>query len=128
MTRFEERKENFNNAYSLFELANNAYIENSQNDINRLALIQAFEIVFELGWKLLKDYLAEKDIQVFTPRDVIKSAFSANILPTAQIWIDMAQDRNASSHEYNQDKVDLILKNISTVYYEEIKRFKNSLG
>lgn len=127
MTRFDERKENFNRAYYLFELANKGFVENPENEINKLALIQAFEIVFELGWKVLKDYLAEKDIEVFTPRDVIKSAFSANILPTAQIWIDMAKDRNASSHEYNQDKVDLILKNISTVYFDELTRFKKSI-
>lgn len=84
--------------------------------------------IYDLGWKVLKDYLKSKDIDVYTPRDVIKAAFSANILPTAQIWIDMAIDRNASSHEYNTDKVNIILKKISTSYYAEIKRFKEHLG
>lgn len=128
MSRLSERIENFNNAYNLFDIACKSYIKDNQNEINKLALVQAFEIVFELGWKVLKDYLATKSVDVYTPRDTIKSAFNTNILPSAQIWIDMANDRNASSHEYNQDKVNLILKNISELYSEELKRFKENIG
>lgn len=127
MTRLSERIENFNNAYKLFETAQKSYINDKQNDIYKLAIVQAFEIVYELGWKVIKDFLKTKDIETFTPRDTIKEAFAANILPSAQIWIDMAKDRNASSHEYNQDKVNLILENISTTYFNELKRFKDNL-
>ncbi len=128
MSRLTERIENFNKAYRLFDIAHKSYIENPQNEVNKLAIIQAFEIVYELGWKVIKDYLKTKAIEVYTPKDTIKTAFNSNILPSAQIWIDMALDRNASSHEYNEDKVSIILKNISTSYYEEITRFKNNLG
>ena len=94
----------------------------------QLAMAQGFEIVFELGWKCLKDYLASKNIEEYTPRDVIKAAFRANILPTAQIWIDMAKDRNASSHEYNEKKVEEIIEKIGSIYYEELTRFHFWLG
>ncbi len=127
MTRLSERIENFNKAYNLFEIAHNSYINDKQNDIYKLAIVQAFEIVYELGWKVIKDFLKTKDIETFTPRDTIKEAFAANILPSAQIWIDMAKDRNASSHEYNQDKVNMILENISATYFYELKRFKENL-
>ena len=40
----------------------------------------------------------------------------------------MAKDINASSHEYNEDKVNVIFNNIATVYYKEITEFKNNLG
>ena len=127
MSRLSERIENFNNAYRMYDLAHSAYTNDKKNDINRLAIVQAFEVVFELGWKVIKDYLAIQGIEKYTPRDVIKSAFSANILPNAQIWIDMSNDRNSSSHEYNQDKVNIILDKISTEYYDEISRFKQGL-
>ncbi len=126
MSRLSERIENFNRAYELFVTVVNSYRQQPQNDINKLALTQSFEIVFELGWKVLKDYLKTKGIEVFTPRDVIKESYAAEILPNAQVWIDMAQDRNASSHEYNQDKVDKILERISTFYYNELQNFKES--
>ena len=115
MSRLTERIQNFNKAYKLFDIAQKSYIKNPQDEISKLAIVQAFEMVYELGWK-------------DTPKDTIKSAFGANILPSAQIWIDMAQDRNASSHEYNDDKINVILQKISTVYYEELKRFKDNLG
>lgn len=128
MSRLSERIENFDKAYNLFDIACKSYKTDSLNEVNKLALVQAFEIVFELGWKVLKDYLATKSVDVYTPRDTIKSAFNVNILPTAQVWIDMANDRNASSHEYNEDKVSLILKNISEIYSKELKRFKENIG
>lgn len=127
MSRLTERIENFNKAFDIYLQAVNAYNNDKSNVLTHLALVQSFEIVFELGWKVLKDFLATKDIQVYTPRDVIKEAFNVNILPQAQIWIDMAQDRNSSSHEYNMDKVNLMLERISKVYCEELVRFQDDL-
>ena len=49
MTRLEERIENFNKAYDLFCIVVESYKQNVCNDINKLALTQSFEIVFELG-------------------------------------------------------------------------------
>lgn len=128
MSRLQERIENFNRAYKLFAMARNEFVKNKSNDINKLALIQSFEIVVELGWKVTKDFLNQKGVEVFTPRDSIKEAFAANILPTAQIWIDMINDRNTSSHEYNMDKADVILDKISSAYYDELTRYKEQLG
>lgn len=128
MSRLTERIENFNKAYNLYEQTRTAYCNDKENKILQLALIQSFEIIFELGWKCLKDYLESKDIEEHTPRDVIKASFNANILPTAQIWIDMAKDRNAGTHEYNEEKVGLIIEKIGTVYFEELSRFHSWLG
>lgn len=128
MSRLTERIENFNKAYNLYEQTRTAYCNDKENKILQLALIQSFEIIFELGWKCLKDYLESKDMEEHTPRDVIKASFNANILPTAQIWIDMAKDRNASTHEYNEEKVGLIIEKIGTVYFEELSRFHSWLG
>ena len=127
MSRLSERIENFSRAYLLFEQAKLTYDSNTTNDIYKLALTQSFEIVFELGWKILKDQLNLKGIEVFAPRDAIKEAFAANILPTAQIWIDMLKDRNSSTHEYNQEKVDKIIYSISNIYYDELKGFYNTV-
>ena len=128
MSRLSERIENFNKAFELFTEMQAKYTKDKVNNSNRLALVQSFEIIFELSWKVLKDYLYTKDIEAFTPRDVIKSAFAAEILPSAQIWIDMARDRNASSHEYSTEKVDIILERISTIYFEELSRFRKQTG
>ena len=66
--------------------------------------IQRFEYTFELAWKLLKDYLeAEGAIVVpLTPRQVIKDAFAAGLLADGHTWIDMLDQRNLLSHNYDE--------------------------
>ncbi len=125
MVRFYERRDNFNRAYDLLVKTHEAYLNDSTNDLNRLALTQSFEIVFELSWKLLKDILLGKSIDVYAPLDVIKEAFAINLLPNAQIWIDMLKSRNACSHEYNINKVNSILNNISSIYFQELSKFND---
>jgi nucleotidyltransferase substrate binding protein (TIGR01987 family) len=128
MSRFEERVENFNKSFQLFSEMRSAYIVDKSSNVNRLALVQSFEIVSELGWKVLKDYLGQNGINVYLPKEVIKEAFANNIIKNGQIWIDMINDRNSSSHEYNMEKVDIILVKIATIYFEELSSFQKLLG
>ena len=62
MSRLEERIENFKKAFELYQNMRNGYVADKVNDTNRLAMVQSFEIVFELAWKVLKDYLYENGI------------------------------------------------------------------
>ena len=121
MSRLQERIENFNRAYGIFTDAVQAYKGDTSAVLMQMALIQSFEICFELAWKILKDYLSVKAVEVFTPKDTIKSAFNAQIIMNGQVWIDMANDRNLSSHEYNMEKVNLMLEKISNEYTDELE-------
>ena len=126
MSRLEERIENFNKAFELFQKTRNEYINNKTNDTVRLALVQSFEIVFELAWKVLKDFLEENGIEVSYPKTAIKEAFNKKTIKNGQTWIDMSDTRNSTSHEYNMDKVNIMLEKIAYTYYEELLLFSNS--
>ncbi len=126
MSRLTERIENFNKAFNIYQDAVNDYDVNKI--LTHMALVQSYEICFELAWKCLKDYLQEKGIEANYPTEVIKEAFNKNTLKDGQIWIDMLKARNSTSHEYNIEKVSTYLIEISTTYFEEIKRFKDWLG
>ncbi len=128
MSRLEERIENFNRAFEIFNNAVKAYNQEKENILMHMALVQAYEVCFELSWKVLKDYLAENGILVYMPKEVIKEAFNKNVIENGQIWIDMLDARNATSHEYKMDKINLILKKISSTYYEELLKFSNWLA
>lgn len=127
MSRLNERIENFNRAFEIFCDAVNAYNKSRENILTHMALIQSYEVCFELAWKVLKDYLAENGIIVYMPKEVIKEAFHNNVIENGQIWIDMLNARNATSHEYNMDKINSILNNISTSYQKELTNFTNWL-
>lgn len=126
MSRLAERIENFNKAFEIYQEAVNSYDE--VKVLTHMALVQTYEICFELAWKCLKDYLQEKGIDVNYPTEVIKEAFNKNTLEDGQLWIDMLKARNSTSHEYNIEKVGKYLTEIATTYFEEIKRLKNWLG
>lgn len=126
MSRLNERIENFNKAFNIYSDAVKYFDE--KKVLTHMALVQTYEICFELAWKCLKDYLQEKGIEANYPTEVIKEAFNKNTLKDGQLWIDMLKARNSTSHEYNIEKVSKYLTEISTTYFEEIKRFRNWLG
>ncbi len=66
--------------------------------------IQRFEFTFELAWKLIKAVLEYNGIEADTPRIVIKEAFKAKILKDGDGWIDMLEDRNKTSHIYDENQ------------------------
>jgi len=121
MSRWIERFENFQKALEIFKEVGNDYNSDPTKNAFRLAVIQSYEITFELAWKLLKDYLKEGGIILSLPKEIIKEAFNTNIITDGEIWINMLSDRNSTTHEYNQNKVDEILKNIVTNYTKEFK-------
>ncbi len=127
MTRLKERIENFNRAYGIFLDAVNEYKKDTDAVLIQMALVQSFEVCFELAWKVLKDYLNIKGLQVYLPRDVIKGAFSAEVIQNGQVWINMLNARNSTSHEYNNDKINIILRSISTEYAKELADFKEQI-
>ena len=127
MTRISERIENFLRAFSIYSDAVAEYKKNSTNVLNHMALIQSFEVCFELAWKVLKDYLNSNGINVYLPKEVIKEAFSAEVIKDGQIWIDMLNARNSTSHEYNLDKIQAIISSISDVYFDELTRFSKQV-
>lgn len=127
MSRLSERIENFKKAYNIFFDAVQAYNQDENSVLIQMALIQSFEICIELAWKVLKDYLQQKGINSLLPKDVIKEAFSTEIIKNGQVWIDMINARNSTPHEYNIDKVNVIIKNISSNYYEELQLFNKEI-
>ena len=100
--RWHERFDNFKLALANINETNDCIQQNGLNKIYTMALIQAFEIVFELAWKTMKDYLEYEGITTDTPRQTIKTAFLRNLIPDGQIWIDMMEARNKTSHTYNE--------------------------
>ncbi len=127
MSRLDERIENFNKAFGILTEAKNEYISDKTKVLNHMALIQSYEVCFELAWKVLKDYLAENGILVYLPKEVIKEAFNKRVIENSQLWINMLDSKNAISHEYKMDKVNIILENISSVFYNELNNFSKWL-
>ena len=101
--RWKQRFSNFSRAFALLREA----FERGPSVLSKLekeGAIQRFEYTFELAWKLLKDYLEAEGATVapLTPRQVLKEAYAAGILGDGQTWIEMLDQRNLLSHNYDE--------------------------
>lgn len=85
------------------------------------ATIQRFEFTFELFWKWLKLILLDQGIDVSFPKEVLKEAYKAHMIDDETIWLQMLNDRNLSSHTYNQDLAKSIYTHIK-IYIPLIRK------
>ncbi len=88
-------------------------------DIVRDATIQRFEFTFEAVWKALKLYLEHQGHECGGPRPTLKKAFVENLIPDAEeadVWLRMLDDRNLTSHAYDEELASGIHRNIVADY------------
>ena len=118
--RWVQRFKNFEKASINLNETIECIKHNGINKIYTMALIQAYEIVFELAWKTMKDYLEFNGIITDTPRETIKEAFSKNIISDGHIWIEMMEARNKTSHTYKEEYAKSLCDDILNIYSNQI--------
>ena len=91
-------------------------VDVAKDDLDRDGVIQRFEFTTELLWKTLKAILFYYGIECHSPRHCIKEAFKANLISDDEIILDMLEDRNLSSHIYNEEESKKIFNRIKDVY------------
>lgn len=80
-------------------------IDLDETEVVRDALIQRFEFTYELGWKAMFYCLKanlEKVPEMVKP--VIQAAFKAGLIEDAQLWEQIKEYRDETSHTYNRDR------------------------
>lgn len=90
-----------------------------ESELIRDATIQRFEFTFEVVWKALKLYLERQGHECGGPRPTLKKAFVENLIPTseeADMWLQMLEDRNATSHAYDETVASQIYRHIVQDY------------
>jgi nucleotidyltransferase substrate binding protein (TIGR01987 family) len=119
--RWLQRFANFERAFFLLREAFDQGID-SMRQLEKEGTIQRFELSYELAWKTMKDYLEYQGLVVdpATPRNTIKQAFAAKLLPDAQTWIDMMLSRSVLSHSYDFAVFEKVLREIASAYLPAI--------
>ncbi len=115
--RWLQRFANFEKAYLLLkEVCDRGVASLSQ--LEQEGAVQRFEGAFELAWKTLRDFLEHSGriVSPVSPRDVIKEAFAAEVLPDGQVWIDMMMHRNLISHTYDVQAFESLLVTVEERY------------
>jgi nucleotidyltransferase substrate binding protein (TIGR01987 family) len=87
--------------------------------IIRDAAIQRFEYTFEAIWKLVKEYLLEREgVICNSPKSCFREAFKMHLINEDESMqaLYMTDDRNMTTHTYHEDVAEEIYKELSGYY------------
>ncbi|MEZ5815029.1 MAG: nucleotidyltransferase substrate binding protein [Alphaproteobacteria bacterium] len=119
--RWKQRFENFEKAYTLLkDKADYGFSELSE--LEKMGCVQAFEITFELAWKVMKDYMIYAGVQLIelSPRKIIQEAHATGLITDGEQWLKMLENRNLTAHTYDEAHILDGLKMIGKDYLPHI--------
>ena len=96
--RLLQRLSDFESALSALEEG----LDIAKDDLHRDGVIQRFEFTYELAWKTMKLWLADKDVFVGNPKDALSAALENGLIADGNLWSDLHRCRNLTSHTYNE--------------------------
>ena len=97
--RWIQRFHNYQKALSQLQAGIELLRERELTNLEKQGLIHAFEFTHELAWKTLKDFLLHRgNPEIYGSRDATREAFKANLIEAGQIWMEMIESRNITSH------------------------------
>ena len=73
--------------------------------IKRDAVIQRFEFTFELLWKTFKKISRAERIDYFSPKTAFRAAFQMGLIDDEQIFVEIIDARNKTSHVYSEEEI-----------------------
>jgi nucleotidyltransferase substrate binding protein (TIGR01987 family) len=97
--------------------------------LEKQGVIQGFEYCYELGWNTLKDFLLWQGIEgLIGSRDAIREGFSRSLIADGTGWMQMLSDRNRTSHTWNEETAEAILRNIQQQHHPLLRALEQVLG
>lgn len=119
-------KQRFQNFESTLKHLKEALDIKDPDIIQRAGMIQFFKMSFELCWNMMKDYLEEQGFtDVKSPRESIKKAFETGLITDGHGWLKMMEDRNLTSHAYEEETAKEIEKVIRNNHYKLLKELQS---
>ncbi len=115
------KRQNFNSALKRLDEALNAEYSMIVGD----AVIQRFEFTFELAWKSLRDYLKNvHGLICNSPKQCFREGFSLGLYDqeTAERLLQMVDDRNETTHTYDENKIAQIFENVKDHYSQLLNK------
>ena len=92
--------------------------------------IMIFNLTFDLAWKLIKEILKEdygiSDFPSGSPKETLKKAKSVNLI-NDDIWLEMLDDRNELTHDYDYDSALEKYNKIINDYIPLLQNFRENI-
>jgi len=128
-TRWMQRYKHFAQALGQLEKAVELSRQRPLSELEEQGMIQAFEFTHELAWNVLKDFLEDKQgiHNLYGSKDSTREAFKRGLIENGDVWMDMINSRNLTTHTYNSDVARGIVQAIVKDYYAEFRRLLETM-
>lgn len=115
--------EKFNKALSKLNIG----IKKAKDQLDNDGVIQRFEFTFELLWKTLRLFLLAEGITTKSPKEALKESFRFGLIKDEEIFLDMLEDRNQTSHIYSEEITREIVRRIKKFYLSKLTELSKEL-
>ena len=116
--RWHLRLDNFASTLVLLEEATAMAATRTLTDLGKAGLIQRFEICWELGWKTVRDYLADSGwpLSVGSPINAIRAGAQFGLIADPDAWVEAMRARNEMADEYDCKKFEATVARIALAF------------
>jgi nucleotidyltransferase substrate binding protein (TIGR01987 family) len=126
--RWKQRLQNYKKALVTMQKAVELTATRNLSDLEKQGVIQGFEFTFELAWNVMKDYLDEQGITgIIGSKNAVRHAFNKGLIEDGQVWMDMIESRNISSHSYDEEIAEKLQQKIVEVFYDQLTTFAEKM-
>lgn len=116
--RWKQRFNNYRKALQTLERAVALSCQRALSELEQQGLIQGFEFTHQLAWNVLKDYLEEQGfVDIIGSKNATREAFKNGLIVDGEVWMDMIKARNLSSHTYQFEVAQSLVKDILERFY-----------
>ena len=123
--RWIQRFQNFKLAFYQLSAATELAQQRPLSELEQQGLIQAFEFTHELAWNTLKDFLASRGTaNGHGSRDATLAAIAMGLIGPGEVWMDMIQSRNKTSHTFDCTTAEAVAEATTSSYVPEFKNFQ----
>ena len=127
--RWKQRFSNYTRAFQSLTEAVELSQQRELSSLEQQGLIQSFEFTHELAWKMLKDYLEYQGItNIIGSRDASRLAFQNELIQDGEVWMQMIEARNQTSHTYNIKVAQAMVESILMQFYLALNQLANKFG
>ena len=121
--RWVQRANSFQKALGRLRAAVKLAEQRELSDLEAQGLIQGFEYTHELAWKTLKNFLeAQGILNLYGSRDTTRAAFRNGLIENGEVWMDMVDKRNLTSHTYDEEVAAQVVTTIRNAYFAEFEK------
>lgn len=127
--RWRQRFDNFKKALDNLSDAVELALQRELSRLEKQGLIQAFEIVYELSWNVIKDfYQSQGEVSIQGSRDAFRTAFNRGLISNGELFMKMIKSRQLTSHTYNEEIADEIYRDIVNRFYAAFRMLDDALA